>query len=144
MRVRFITRAFAIVRIATVAVAVVSFLKFGLLEWFLCAVATSFKVASLQIERMASVDIAVNRVTHVSSVDGRSEIIVETKTMDAFTETIKIVVLGKSVDKFDKLILVNKVVSFGSEYNISSGAAGHREPEGWIITPVKCKVEIFM
>jgi hypothetical protein len=64
--------------------------------------------------------------------------------VDALTQAIKIVVFGQSVDELDELVLVYEVGALGGEDNITGGLSGDSEPERWIITPVKCKVEVVM
>ena len=93
---------------------------------------------------MASIDVAIDWITHVSSVDGCSEVIVEAKTVNAFTKAVEVVVLGQDVDEFNELVFVNKVGALGGEDNISGRLAGYGKPERWIIAPIECETEVLM
>lgn len=143
MRFRFKTGALASI-VATVAVTIALLLKLRSLERLLCAVAGRWKVASLEVEWVASVYVAVNRITDVSSVDGCSVIVVEAKSVDVFTKTVKIVVLRQSVDKLNELVFINKMSAFCGKNLISGRLAADCKPERWVITPGKCKVEVLM
>jgi hypothetical protein len=93
---------------------------------------------------VASINVAIDWVTHVSSVDGGREVVVQAETVYTFTKTIKVVILGQCVDKLDKLILIDEVCAFGGEDDISSGLAGHGEPERRVIAPRERKIEILV
>lgn len=84
---------------------------------------------------MATVQVAVDRITYVSSVDGRSEVVVKTKTVNSFTQTVKVVVLWQAVYKFNKLIFVNEMGALSCEDDVSSRGALDIEPKRWLISP---------
>lgn len=93
---------------------------------------------------MTSIDIPINRITYVSSIDGCCEVVVEAKAMDAFTEAIEIVVFGQSIDKLDELILVYQMRALGGEDCISGRSASDREPKRWIVTPSEREVKVVV
>jgi hypothetical protein len=109
--------------------------NFGLLQGLVAAILALLKVASLQVERMTSVKVAVDRITYVSSVDCRSEVVVEAKTVNSLTQAVEVVILRQAVYELDKLILVNEVGSLGCEDYVASRGALDIEPERWLITP---------
>lgn len=130
--------------LVTGGVFTVSVNDFGLLERLLGIVSAGLKVASLQVEWMTSIDVTIDWVTHVSSVNGGRKVVVQAEAVYTFTKTIEIVVLGQGVDKLDELILIDEVCAFGGEDDISGGLAGYCKPERWVIAPRKRKIEIFV
>lgn len=96
---------------------------------------TLLKVPGLEVKRMAAVQVAVDRITYVSSIDGRSEVIVETKTVNSFAQAVEVVVLWQVVYKLNKLILVNEFGVLGCEYDVSGRATLNIEPKRWLIPP---------
>lgn len=139
MRVGLVAGAFAVR-----GVAILPLLKFRLREWLSGAVTTLLEVAGLQVERVTAIDVAVDWITYVSSVDSRSEVVVQTKAVDAFTKTVEVVIFGESVNEFDELIFVDQMCALCVENYISRRLAGYGEPERWVITPIKCKIEALM
>lgn len=102
---------------------------FGLLQRLIAGGFTLLKVTSLKVEGMATVKVAINWIAYVSSVDGRSEVVVKTKAVNAFTQTVKVVVFRQAINKLDKLVLINEVGAFSSKDDISGGATLDIEPK---------------
>lgn len=130
VREGLVRRAFA-----TFFIAEAALLNLRLRQGPLRHVAALVEVACLKVERMAAVEIAINWVTHVSSVDGSREVVVESKAMNALSQTVEVVVVGKCVDELDKLVLVNELAALGCEDNVSSRLTSDGEPERWVIAP---------
>lgn len=70
----------------------VTLVELGLLQGVLGAFSVLFKVARFQVEGVAAVQVAVNWVTHVSSVNGGGEIVVQSKPVDALAQAVEVVV----------------------------------------------------
>jgi len=118
-------------------VAVVALLHLGLFKRGPATVAALLEVAGFEVERVATVKIAVDWVTNISSVDGRGEVVVQAEAVDAFSQTVKVVVFRQAVHKLDKLVLINEMRALSSEDDISSRATADIEPERWLVAPLK-------
>lgn len=79
-------------------------------------------------------------VTSIRCVYSSREIIAQSKAMDALSQAIKVVVLRKSGDKLNKLVLVHKDTTLSCKDNISGALADHSEREDGIIAPDKLEV----
>lgn len=84
---------------------------------------------------MTTVQVAVDRITYVSSIDGRSEVVVETKTVNSFTQTVEIIVLWQAVYKLNKLIFINEMGALSCEDDVSGRGALDIEPKRWLVAP---------
>ena len=84
---------------------------------------------------MTAVQVAVNWVTNVRSIDGGSEVAVETETGDTLTKTVEIVVFWQTVDKFNELVLIDELGALSSEDDISSGVTTDIKPKRWLVAP---------
>jgi hypothetical protein len=78
---------------------------------------------------VASIDIAVDRITYVSSVDGCGEIVVEAQTVNTLSEAIQVVVLRQGVDKLNELVFVDEMRAFGREDGITRRLSRDAEPK---------------
>ena len=118
-------------------VAIVGLLHLGLFERGPATIAALLEVAGFEVEWVATVKIAVNWVTNISSVDGRGEVVVQAEAVDAFSQTVKVVVFRQAVHKLDKLVLINEVRALSSEDDVSSRPTADIEPERWLVAPLK-------
>lgn len=84
------------------------------------SITASLKVPGLQIEGMTAIEISVNWVSYVSSVDGGIEIVVEPQTVNTFAKSIEIVVFGQVCLELNELIFVDKCRVFRGEDDVPS------------------------
>jgi len=103
------------------------------------AVSSPIKVAGLEVKGVTSIEVAVDWIPYVSSVEGGCEVVVQAKTMNTLAQTIEVVIFGQRVDKLNKLVLVDEMGAFGGEKDVTGRLAGYGKPEGWIITPCYCE-----
>lgn len=134
MRVRFKWRA------RGVGGTEATLLHFRLLQSPLGLVTTLLEIARFKVEGMASVDVVINWITSIGGIDGGREVVVESEAVNTFAKPVEVVVLRKSIDKFDKLVFIDKLAAFGGEDDIASGLPSDREPKRWVIAPVELEV----
>jgi len=113
-------------------------LDFRLLQGHIAGIAAFLEVTCFQVEWMTAVQVAVNWVANVRSIDGGSEVVVETETGDTFTKTVEIVVFWQTVYKFNELVLIDELSAFSSEDDISSRVTTDIKPERWLVAPYAC------
>jgi hypothetical protein len=68
---------------------------------------------------MATVEVPVNGIAYVSSVDGRIEVVVQSQPVNTFAEAVEIIVFWQVRDKLDELVLVDECSVLGCEDSVA-------------------------
>lgn len=84
------------------------------------AIPVRLEVPRLQVEWVATVNVPINGVAHVCSVDGGREVVVQPQAVYPLTKSIEIVVIRQSCHKFDELVFIDEFLVLGCEDDISS------------------------
>lgn len=80
------------------------------------------------------------RVTSICCVYGSRKVVAESEAMNPFSQAIEVIILRKSRDKLNELILVHQDTTLSRKDNIPSALADHGEREDWIVAPDKLEV----
>jgi len=91
---------------------------------------------------MVTVDVAVNGVSGVRSVEGPGEIVSESEGMDGFSQSIEVVVLRQRTAELNELVFVDQDRALGGEEHVAGGQASDREGEGRIVLPAESQVTL--
>lgn len=98
----------------------------------------------VDINRMRTVDVSIERIGSVRSVNGGIEHVVELERVHTLPQARDIVALRQLRSKLQKLVFEDYLGVLGGEEDVAGGAPGNFEPEGGLVMPVELEVAEFV